>query len=59
MVITFTLKSQITGLVIDKDSMPVAAVEIVLAENDISLYTNKSGKFSIDLELSSGSYIYF
>ncbi|MAR40472.1 MAG: hypothetical protein CMD22_07535 [Flavobacteriales bacterium] len=59
MVVTFTLKSQITGVVVDKDSVPIPEVEIVLPENDINLYTNKSGEFSIDLELSIGSYIYF
>ena len=56
---TFTLKSQITGVVINKDSVPISEVEIILPENDIILYSNKSGKFTIDLDLSNESYIYF
>lgn len=59
MFITFSLNAQIRGVVIDKDSIPISQVEIVLPENDIGLYTNNLGEFSIDLELSTGSYIYF
>ena len=54
-----TLKSQNTGVVIDKDSVPISGVEVIFPENDIILYSNRSGKFTIDLDLSNGSYIYF
>ena len=59
MMISLTLKSQITGIVVDKDSIPISEVEIIFPENDIILYSNKSGKFNIDLDLSNGSYIFF
>ena len=59
MMTSLMLKSQITGVVIDKESNPVSEVEIIFPENDIILYSNKSGKFTIDLDLSNGSYIYF
>ena len=56
---TLNLRSQITGVVIDKDSVPIFGVEIMFPENDIILYSNKSGNFTIDLDLSNGSNIYF
>ena len=59
MMTSLMLKSQITGVVIDKESNPISEVEIIFPENDIILYSNKSGKFTIDLDLSNGSYIYF
>ena len=58
MMISLTINAQIKGVILDKDSVPIKNAEIVFPENDISIYTNSLGFFSLDIELSNGSDIY-
>ena len=56
--ITCSLNAQIRGVVIDKDSIPIADVEILIADYGIQFYTNYLGEFSIDIGIKNRSHLY-
>ncbi len=58
MMITFSLNAQIRGVVIDKDSIPIEDVEILIPDYDIQFYTNYLGEFSVDIGITTGSHLY-
>ena len=58
MMITFSLNAQIRGVVIDKDSIPIADVEILIADYNIQFYTNYLGEFSVEIGIINGSNLY-
>ena len=58
MMITFSINAQIRGVVIDKDSIPIVDVEILIPDYDIQFYTNYLGEFSVDIGITNGSHLY-
>ena len=59
MMMTFSLNAQIRGVVIDKDSIAVADVEILIPDYDIKFYTNYLGEFSVEIGIDNRSHLYF
>ena len=58
MMMTFSINAQIRGVVIDKDSIPIVDVEILIPDYDIQFYTNYLGEFSVDIGITNGSHLY-
>jgi len=59
MMMTFSINAQIRGVVIDKDSIPVVDVEILIPDYDIKFYTNYLGEFSVEIGIDNRSHLYF
>ncbi len=53
------LFSQVEGLVIDKEGSPVNKVNVFLVDQNLLLYTNNEGVFSVDKSIPNNTYIEF
>ena len=50
---------QTQGLVLNSNNLPVSDVNVYFADENILIYTNKDGVFSVEQEIPNNSYIHF